>query len=71
MSKGHKQGNKATRRSLKVFPGVPCEIRDQLLGDYRNSEAGTAKHLHIFAALHAHEKKHGCGPKFAKRVNEC
>lgn len=55
---------------MKVFPGAPCEIRDLLLTAYRNSEAGTAKHMHIFMALDAHEKKHGCGPKFAKRVNE-
>jgi hypothetical protein len=66
MSKGRKQGDKATARSMKLLPGVRCEIRDQLLADYRNSEAWSAKHLHIFRALHAHEKKHGCGRKFAK-----
>jgi len=50
---------------MKVLPATRCEIRERLVAAYENSEAGTAKHLNIFKALHAHEKKHGCGAKLA------
>jgi hypothetical protein len=60
MNRGHKPGQ---IRSLKVICRPTCEIRERLLAAYENSEAGTAKHLNLFKALHAHEKKHGCGPR--------
>jgi hypothetical protein len=60
MNRGHKPGQ---IRSLKVRCQPACEIRERLLAAYRNSEEGTAKHLNFFKALHAHEKKHGCGPE--------
>jgi hypothetical protein len=64
MSKGHRPGQKISKRSLKVVPPpTRCEIREDLLAAFRNSEAGTANHLNIFKALDAHEKKHGCGAK--------
>jgi hypothetical protein len=66
MSKGHKPGEKITRRSLKVIPGPTCEIREQLKIAYENSEPESAKRLNIFKALHAHEKKHGCGARWSK-----
>ena len=65
MRKGHRPGEKTTRRSLKVLPGRACEIRDHLLAAYRASEPGTQKHINTFTALQAHEKKHDCGPKLA------
>jgi hypothetical protein len=48
-----------------VPPPTRCEIREGLRVAYQNAEAGTAKHLNIFKALDAHEKKHGCGAKLA------
>ena len=65
MSKGHKPGRRITKRSMKVVPAPPCEIREELAAAYKNSEHDTVKRLNIFKALHAHEKKHGCGLKFA------
>jgi hypothetical protein len=67
MSKGHKPGQKITKRSLKVLPSARCEIREELKAAYENSEPDTAKRLNIFRALHTHEKKHGCGPKLIGR----
>jgi poly(3-hydroxybutyrate) depolymerase len=46
MSKGHRSREKGTRRSLNVFPGGACEIRDQLLTAYRAFEPWTQKHPH-------------------------
>jgi len=63
MSKGHMPGQKTTRRSMKVLPASACEIREQLKLAYQNSEPDMAKRLNIFKALHAHEKKHGCGAR--------
>jgi len=65
MSKGHKPGQRITKRSLKAVSASPCETRDQLLAAYEKSEHGTEKHMKFFKALHAHEKKHGCGLRFA------
>lgn len=48
-----------------VPPSTRCEIREELLSAYRDSEPGTPKHLNIFKALDAHEKKHGCGAKLS------
>jgi len=71
MSKGHRPGQKISKRSLKVMPpSTRCEIREDLLIAYRNSEPGTAKNLNIFKALDAHEKKHGCGAKLSCRSAE-
>src|SRR3984885_1682548 len=46
MSNGHRSREKGTRRSLDVFPGGACEIRDQLLTAYRVFEPWTQKPLH-------------------------
>jgi len=63
MSKGHKSGRKATVRSLKVLPPpFQCEIREQLLGLYEQTENGPKK-TRIFRQLDAHTQKHGCGKK--------
>jgi hypothetical protein len=67
MSKGHKPGQRITKRSMKVIPVPACEIRERLKLAYKNSEEGTKKHLNLFWALHAHEKKHGCGFKLASQ----
>jgi len=66
MSKGHRPGQKITRRSMKVLPpAFRCEIREQYVAAYENSAIGSAKRLNIFKSLDAHERKHGCGKKLA------
>jgi hypothetical protein len=67
MSKGHRPGERITHRGHKVLPASSCEIREQLKAAYESSEPDTAKRLHVFAALHAHEKKHGCGAELISK----
>jgi len=67
MSKGHKPGRKITDRSSKVLHAAPCDIRERLREAYWNSEADSAKRSNMFEQLHAHERKHGCGPKLANQ----
>jgi hypothetical protein len=67
MSKGHKRGQRVTKRSLKVIPVPPSEMRERLKLAHKNSGEGTKKHLNLFWALLAHENKHGCGLKLASQ----
>ena len=70
MGRGHRLGDKTNKRSLKVIPGFECEIREQLLCAYRSSEADSAERLSNFKALDAHERKHGCGPRFKSHAQQ-
>ena len=65
VSGGHKPAQRVSKRSLKVLPGSKCERRDALKVAYESSEVDTGKRLNLFKALHAHERKHECGLKFA------
>jgi hypothetical protein len=52
---------------MKVLPPAPCEVRERILEAYRKAEPFSAKQTSIFAQLFAHEEKHGCGKKFARK----